>query len=82
MPALAEARRWPVRYDHCFQRILLDHACGGCWYDYVAGRPAYRFASADLLASAVRAGEQVVAGELDLDALNGQSLAWRRAVRA
>ncbi len=33
LPALALARGWPVRADHCFQRILLDNVFGGRWYD-------------------------------------------------
>lgn len=77
LPALAAARGWPVRADHCFQRILLDHAAGGRWYDHVAGRPAYRHIGADGLARAVALGEAVAAGEADLPALNDRSLAWR-----
>lgn len=77
LPALAAARGWPVRADHCFQRILLDHAVGGRWYDHVAGRPAYRHIGADALARAVALGEAVAVGGADLPALNDRSLAWR-----
>jgi proline racemase len=77
LPALADTRDWPVRADHCFQRILLDHAVGGRWYDHVAGRPAYRHVAEDALTRAVALGEAVVAGEADLHALNRQSLLWR-----
>ena len=77
MPALARERGWPVRADHCFQRILLDHACGGQWYDAIAARPAYRHATDAQLDAAVALGEAVVAGEADLAALNRQSLMWR-----
>ena len=43
MPALAQTskRHWPVRNDHCFQRIVLDTICSGVWYDHIA-RPAYK----------------------------------------
>ena len=82
LPALAGPRGWPVRADHCFQRILLDHAVGGCWYDHVAGRPAYRHLDADRLAAAVALGEAAAAGAADLPALNRQSLAWRGKARA
>jgi len=79
--ALPEAARerpdWPVALDHCFQRILLDHAVGGRWYDHVAARPAYRHIVEDALARAVALGRAVAAGEADLAALNRQSLAWR-----
>jgi hypothetical protein len=77
LPALAAARRWPVRDDHCFQRILLDAVCGGCWYDHVEGRPAYRHLDEARLARAIELAEQVERAEADLDTLNAQSLRWR-----
>lgn len=77
LPALAHARGWPVSADHCFQRILLDQACGGRWYDHIAGRPAYAHAPTDILARAIALGEAAIRGEVDMAALNRQSLAWR-----
>ena len=77
LPAIADLRGWPVRADHCFQRILLDHAFGGCWYDHVAKRPAYRHADAAALSRAVALGEAAIAGSADLAALNRRSLDWR-----
>ena len=43
MPHLARTTHthWPVRNDHCFQRIVLDTICGGVWYDHLQ-RPAYK----------------------------------------
>ncbi|MES2754545.1 MAG: GCN5-related N-acetyltransferase [Pseudomonadota bacterium] len=79
LPALAATRAWPVSADHCFQRILLDAATGGCWYDAIAGRPAYRAASAVQLERAVELAEAVAAGRSELGALNARSLAWHRA---
>ncbi len=78
LPDLAVTRGWPIRADHCFQRILLDHAVGGCWYDHVTGRPAYRYADPGALTRAIALGEAAFAGEADMAALNRQSLAWRR----
>ena len=77
MPSLAPTRQWPVRFDHCFQRILLDNAFQGRWYDHVGKRPAYRHAPHDALERAVNLGEAVVEGEVDLDELNRRSLQWR-----
>ncbi|MFO6463782.1 hypothetical protein ACK8OR_05270 [Jannaschia sp. KMU-145] len=68
---------WPVHLDHCFQRILLDHATGGVWYDVIPKRPAYAHASDAILRRAVALGEDVLAGRADLHALNRQSLDWR-----
>lgn len=83
LPSAAIERGWPVRADHCFQRILLDAACGGRWYDHVEGRPAYAYAYAarPVLARAVALGEACLDGTADLHALNRASLAWRRAGR-
>ncbi len=77
LPALAAARGWPVRADHCFQRILLDHAFGGCWYDHVAARPAYKCIDRADLARAIAMAEAIVAGDEDVTRLNRQSLSWR-----
>lgn len=77
MPALAVSRGWPVRNDHCFQRILLDAAVGGVWYDAIPKRPAYAHADNALLTRAVELGDAVIDGRADLSALNRQSLAWR-----
>jgi len=77
LPGLAAERRWPVRNDHCFQRILLDAACGGVWYDHVPRRPAYKHLSAEKLEAAVALAETMEAGTADMQALNRQSLVWR-----
>ncbi len=77
LPGLAQSRGWPVRADHCFQRILLDHAFGGVWYEHVAGRPAYAHADAIALSHAVALGEAAVAGDADMAELNRRSLGWR-----
>jgi hypothetical protein len=77
MPRLAKERGWPVIADHCFQRILLDNACDGVWYEKIKGRPGYRAAPDNVLATAIRLGEDAVSGATDLDTLNRRSLAWR-----
>jgi hypothetical protein len=78
MPALAQTskRHWPVRNDHCFQRIVLDTICGGVWYDHIA-QPAYRHLSQAQVAEAVQLCDQIIAEKTDLNVLNQQSLAWR-----
>ena len=81
LPFAAAGRGWPLKHDHCFQRVLLDGACEGCWYEHVAGRPAYRHASDALLTRAVELGERLLAGELDLGEMNRRSLSWRGRLR-
>ncbi len=67
---------WPVRNDHCFQRIVLDAVCGGVWYDHIA-RPAYKNLTLKQAEDAVALCEAIIAGDADLAMLNAQSLVWR-----
>ena len=80
LPARAREQQWPLREDHCFQRVLLDAVCGGRWYDHVPARPAYRHLDPDRLGRAVDLAERL-ASEPDavtlLRELDAQSLAWR-----
>jgi hypothetical protein len=78
--ALEEKRYWPVRNDHCFQRIVLDTICEGIWYDHIA-RPAYKHLSQTQALAAVQLCEQIIADEIDLTVLNQKSLAWRGKLR-
>lgn len=82
MPALAASGRvrWPVRNDHCFQRIVLDTVCGGVWYNHIA-RPAYRHLTDDQALRVVELCEAIIAGTADLAELNRQSLTWRGKLR-
>ena len=43
LPLMARSDQtdWPVSEDHCFQRIVLDHLCGGVCYEHL-DRPAYK----------------------------------------
>ena len=77
MPELARdaTRGWPVRHDHCFQRIVLDTICDGVWYDHIA-RPARANLTPDMAHRAVSLCEAIIGGEVDLAALNRQSLRW------
>lgn len=80
LPARARAERWPLRADHCFQRVILDAVCGGRWYDSVPGRPAYRHLGHDRLTAATALAERLAtapdAATL-LRQLNTRSLAYR-----
>ena len=75
LPRMAKNERqdWPVREDHCFQRIVLDTVCGGVWYDHL-DRPAYR--------RAVALCHAIADGQADLQQLNHNSLVWRGKRRA
>jgi proline racemase len=80
LPRRARAGHWVVREDHCFGRIVLDHAVGGRWYDVLDRRSSPVFAQLDdgQLAAAVALAERVLAeGDPLLRELDAQSLAWR-----
>ncbi len=73
---MAPGQGWPIRLDHCFMRVCLDHALG-CRWDTVVQRPAIRNLTADQLARAVTAAEQILAQPGLLPAMNDASLAMR-----
>lgn len=80
LPRRARAGRWVVTADHCFGRIVLDHAVGGRWYDVLDRRRSPAFARLDdaQLAEAVALAERVLEeGDRLLRTLDAQSLAWR-----
>ncbi|MEM6890673.1 MAG: hypothetical protein AAF636_21445 [Pseudomonadota bacterium] len=78
LPSLARrgGKAWPVREDHCFQRIVLDTICGGVWYAHL-DRPAYKNLTHDQAQRAVALCHEIAAGRADLRQLNNQSLIWR-----
>jgi len=80
LPGMAEAEGWPIRLDHCFMRVCLDHALGQPWHQRVR-RPAIRHLSDDEMRRAIAVAERVTADPAVLPGLNAQSLAWRRASR-
>ena len=80
LPRRARAAKWVVSEDHCFGRIVLDHAVGGRWYDVLHRRrsPAFAQLTDDQLATAVALAERVLAeGDPLLRELDAQSLVWR-----
>ena len=80
LPALAASRDWPIRLDHCFMRVVLDHVFAAPWPDRLTGRPAYRHLTGDELRRAVALAESIRDGDDDvLRSMNARSLLWRRA---
>lgn len=80
LPRRARAEGWVVTADHCFGRIVLDHAVGGRWYDVLDRRrsPAFAQLDDDRLAAAVALADRIAAeGDPLLRELDRQSLVWR-----
>jgi len=67
---------WPVSEDHCFQRIVLDHVCGGVWYEHL-DRPAYKHMTKNQAQRAVMLCQDIAERRANLQELNQQSLFWR-----
>jgi regulator of protease activity HflC (stomatin/prohibitin superfamily) len=80
LPAEADARGWPVATSPGFERVLLDHVLEAPWEEMAAGPGPGAVGVFDLVL-AIEIGQRVLDGEIDLSALNRQSLA-RRAARA
>jgi hypothetical protein len=79
LPAAAKSRRWPVRLNHCFARIVLDNLFGGCWYDHLSRKaPAYKQLSAEQLEQAITIAENILRRQdVYCSVLNENSLRWR-----
>ena len=63
LPALAKAHKWPIRFDHCFMRVMLDNSFGCVWYerlDRKKGSPISQI-DADALRRAVGFGRRMEA---------------------
>ena len=78
LPSMARSDHtdWPVREDHCFQRIVLDTICSGVWNEHL-DRPAYQHLTNDQAQRAVELCKDIIEGQADLKQLNQQSLTWR-----
>ena len=80
LPRLAKAGKFAIRFDHCFQRVALDYAFQGCWYDHLDRKkgPAIQQISTGALARAVAACRRMVAEGIEaVNALDALSLRWR-----
>ena len=75
LPSMARSGEcdWPVREDHCFQRIVLDTICSGVWYEHL-DRPAYKHLTNDQAKRAVELCQNIASGQADRKQLNQQSL--------
>lgn len=80
LPHLATSRRFPVRYNHCFQRIILDNLFGRCWYEVLERQrePAYKQLTEAQLEQAIALANNIITQPNSyLQQLNRNSLNWR-----
>ena len=83
LPALARQKdpvqkEWPVYFDHCFARIVLDNAVGidRSWTE-VLKSPAYKHMTSEQLQAAIDLGERLATGKANLVELDNRSLDLR-----
>jgi hypothetical protein len=80
LPALVVSRNFPVRYNHCFQRIILDNLFGRCWYEVLERKqePAYKQLMEEQLKKAIALANNIITQpDSYLYQLNQNSLNWR-----
>lgn len=81
LPHQAQQRRFPVQYNHCFQRIVLDNLFGCCWYEALnrENGPAYKQLTEAQLEQAIALAEAMINQPDEYTHhLNHNSLHWRQ----
>ncbi|MGD1928119.1 MAG: hypothetical protein ACFB12_04335 [Leptolyngbyaceae cyanobacterium] len=77
LPPAARQQRYPVRFNHCFARIILDNVCGCEWYRAIK-RPAYKNMTSAQLTAAIALGHTFLAQPSACFVANQKSLMYRR----
>ena len=79
LPKKAKQTPMPVRFNHCFARIVLDNLFEGCWYDYLSRKqPAYKQLDEAQLKRAIALAQSMLDNPSIAKQLNQNSLRWRR----
>lgn len=77
-PAAARSGDYPVRFNHCFLRIVYDNLFGGKWQEALSnGKPAIHQLTEEQLTAAIELGERLIDDPAHCRLLNERSLRWR-----
>ena len=77
-PAAAKAGGYPIRFNHCFLRVVYDNLFGAQWQTVLPqGKPAIRQLTAAQLERALEIGQAVIDDKATCVELNRRSLDWR-----
>ena len=84
-PAVAKTGDYPVRFNHCFLRIVYDNLFGAQWQTVLPnpkdraskGQPAYKQLDGAQLTRAIEIGHAVIESPEECRRLNDLSLAYR-----
>ncbi|MEM8968374.1 MAG: hypothetical protein AAGE93_18285 [Bacteroidota bacterium] len=80
LPQMASEQCLPIRFNHCFQRVILDTLFQDCWYNHLdrnSKLPAYRQLSEDQLKQAIAIAQSMIDSSQTGNQLNWQSLVYR-----
>ena len=80
LPQEAKHRDFPVRFNHCFARIILDNLFQCCWYEAIDRKKgaAYKQLSEEELNKAIALAEEIInSPDSYIKELNQNSLRWR-----
>jgi len=78
LPAQAKQKKLPVRFNHCFARIVLDNLFQDCWYSHLSRKqPAYKQLNEQQLEEAIALAQSMTEDSEAAFLLNGKSLQWR-----
>ncbi|WP_052055872.1 hypothetical protein [Myxosarcina sp. GI1] len=83
LPAQAKQREFPVRFNHCFARIILDNLFNCCWYEAIDRKQgaAYKQLSVEQLERAIEIAEVIIERpDSYVRELNQNSLRWRNKI--
>lgn len=78
LPELAKQASMPVRFNHCFARIVLDNLFEDCWYNHLSRKqPAYKQLDSQQLQDAISIAQAMLDNPDCAKTLNNNSLRWR-----
>jgi len=77
LPEAAQRRAYPVKFNHCFARIILDSLFEDVWYRHLP-KPAYQHLTAEQLQAAIALGQTFLADPEACFAANQASLRYRQ----
>lgn len=78
LPQRAKQGGMPVRFNHCFARIILDNLFQDCWYNHLSRKmPAYKQLNGEQLKEAISIANRMLIDTESAIALNNNSLRWR-----
>ncbi|MEO0769659.1 MAG: hypothetical protein AAFY72_09525 [Cyanobacteria bacterium J06649_4] len=81
LPEKAKHTNMPVRFNHCFGRIVLDNLFQDCWYNHLSRKQAaYKQLNELQLRQAIALATEMLHDPQTAIELNHKSLVWRNKI--